>query len=901
MRRVVLATVLPVMMAISPWLPGQGVASVAAAGPAGSVSCSVSPTGPSSPENQVSGFNPTRPQRLIDTRDGTGGLTAPVAAGCVLRIDTALIAEIPAEAHALSLSVTSVDAARLGYLTVYPCAAPRPGTSNINNRLGVAAANNVVVALDSTRAVCIFSYATTNVVVDLFGWFGSSGLQYVDVAPVRALDTRSAPRPDSGAGRMLANTPYTLPLAGVWVPAEAEAVVANLTVASPLGPGFLIAYPCGTQPPLASNVNFLAVEDRAGSTMVGLGPAGDLCLLSNVDVHVVVDISAYFEPARFGPKTAVQPSAGVRLIDSRNGTGGWTTPMAAGEVRSFDPTPTSPGDSVYAASLNVIATEAAGAGHLRVFPCSGVTPLVSSLNFPASGEATNLITVSTGRDGLICVFASVATQVVIDEFATVAPEVTITGQGLPTAPALAKRLAITGATPFPEFDAAGLDYAMICPTGGGDLTVDAKGVPLTDVAIDGVPTTTIRSLHLATDGLMRVKFTRGTDVSEYTFRCLPSDFPPYTIDRPGSPQPGWYLGGMGWSATATARFIVILDNRGAPIWYKRTDNVFVLDVKPWGNGNLAWTPPLGPAFGLTPGRGYRITALDGTLVDELNTVATPTDHHDLIALPNGGHALITYVQRNPVNLTALGAGYFSDDTALDNHIQELSSTGTLEWEWDSKDHFNVLETTFPQRFNPPATSHNGAVDLLHINSIDRQSNGDYIVSARHLDSVFRISRATGKVLWKLGGTAANLDFAQPLTIFNDPLGGPKRPHDARLGADGVLTIFDNQSGTLRPPRVVAYQLDETNFSATMLWQRTYPNPAGLSFGLGSARRNPDGSLVISWGVLQPMLEELDAQGHRLFAVTDPAFGLSYRFIKAPTASFDREQLLQGAGGTAQAP
>ncbi len=115
-------------------------------------------------------------------------------------------------------------------------------------------------------------------------------------------------------------------------------------------------------------------------------------------------------------------------------------------------------------------------------------------------------------------------------------------------------------------------------------------------------------------------------------------------------------------------------------------------------------------------------------------------------------------------------------------------------------------------------------------------------------------------------------------------------------------MFDNQSGTGHPPRAVAYQLDETAHTATMLWQRTYPNPAASSFGLGSARLTPDGSVVISWSVLQPMMEELDANGNRMLAVSDPAPGaLSYRFIKEPLATFDRQVLLQFAGGNAQPP
>jgi hypothetical protein len=367
------------------------------------------------------------------------------------------------------------------------------------------------------------------------------------------------------------------------------------------------------------------------------------------------------------------------------------------------------------------------------------------------------------------------------------------------------------------------------------------------------------------------------------------------------------MGTLGWSVNPNVgKFVVILDNHGAPVWYKRTEQP-VIDVKPWTNGNLAWTPLLGAAFGTTPARGYRVTALNGTLVEELKTWAgTSTDHHDLLSLPGGNRAMITYVLRgSTVDLTSFGSGYFPNDFALDSEIQELNSNDNVVWTWNSDAHFNTAETTFPVRFNPPATSHNGAVDMLHINSIDRQPNGDYIVSARHLDAVFRIDRTSGDVLWKLGGagTALNPDNAAAMTISGDPLGGPKRMHDARLSPTGLLTMFDNRSGTGQSPRVVAYQLDETAHTATMVWQHTYPTPGLFSFGLGSARRNGDGSYVISWtgGNLQPVLEEVDAQGNRLLAVTDQNLSQSYRFIKVAPATFSRQTLLQTAGGSAQAP
>ena len=45
---------------------------------------------------------------------------------------------------------------------------------------------------------------------------------------------------------------------------------------------------------------------------------------------------------------------------------------------------------------------------------------------------------------------------------------------------------------------------------------------------------------------------------------------------------------------------MIFDNRGAPVWYKRTP-VPVLDFKRLSNGTMVYVPQLGQAFGVRPG------------------------------------------------------------------------------------------------------------------------------------------------------------------------------------------------------------------------------------------------------------------------------------------------------------
>jgi hypothetical protein len=195
------------------------------------------------------------------------------------------------------------------------------------------------------------------------------------------------------------------------------------------------------------------------------------------------------------------------------------------------------------------------------------------------------------------------------------------------------------------------------------------------------------------------------------------------------------------------------------------------------------------------------------------------------------------------------------------------------------------------------------LDLLHANSVDIDpATGDLIVSARHLDAVFKIRRAPGlaedgKVLWKLGGNPPTDPATVDLEIVADPFGGPRRQHDARLLANGNITLFDNQSfhpGT--SSRGVEYHLDVAAGTATLVgeWGRTDGQQA---FGLGSTRRQPDGSTVVGWGGINDLLSEFlpGPAARPAMVIRLPAAATNYRVVKLPSEALDESMLRATAG------
>lgn len=865
-----------------------------------SQTCTAMPAGPAADVGTLASFEQTTPIRLVDTRNGTGGLAQPIGAGCTMRLDIGGTS-VPDDAGAVALSVTALASQR-SFLTVFPCASGQPETSNVNARAGGVPTPNLVVAIpDPSRLVCIYSLFSTEVVIDLTGWWREDGDQRLTtIAPVRADDSRN----DPGRAPVPANTTRTIPLAS-FIPANATAVVANLTVTEPQADGFLTAFPCDRPFPLASNLNFVAGESRAVAIIVGLDASARLCVQSSTAAHVVLDVSGYYAPTpQFGPTPGMQPLSGQRVADSRDGQGGWTGKFTADSTRSLNPIAgVANASQTTAVVLNVVVTEAEADGFVTFYPCDGDVPNSSTVNYTPAGESTNMVVVDLSSAGTVCVYALTRAHVVVDLFGVVRADPGV----------LVETLTVDGYT-WPPYDPALTDYIVECTGSSTDLgltllrstTARVNGVPVSSGTID---------LPTQVDERFRVQLRRGGTTQNLSFRCVRDDFPRLQIERSGPTAPGWYVTSIREPGSGSG-YVTVLDRNGVPVWYKRVPGDLI-DVQRRSDGRLVMVQSLGPRYGVDPERGYLAMSLFGTVTEELLAVPDtidpdlaglpmPADHHEYISLPGGGRALLVYPVIDDVDLSALGPGYVVDDQITDGVIQEIAADDSLVWSWQTGDWFGV-EVSYPIRWGPLPGYNGNEVDLYHLNSLQQvaDGSGDYVVSARHMDNVFRVDRATGAVDWVLGqvppdSPAATL--AARLTIVGDPLNGPRRPHDARQNGN-VLTLYDNRTDTGQAARAVAYQLDLAAVppTATMLWE-IRDDEGRSSPGLGSARVTPDNSVVMSWGgIIQPVFGEYTLAGVPLLEITQVAGGNAYRFLKEPTSAFNIDVLRATAGGDVDLP
>lgn len=329
-----------------------------------------------------SGLVPVTPERVLDTRDGTGpGETAPIGQGKTVTLD--LSTKTPTDAAAAVLNLTGTQVTGSTYLTIWPVEAEQPLASNINLGPGATRSNAAVVALGPSRQVNVYNNAgSAHAILDLSGYYRfDAGSRYTSRTPERVLDTRNgAPLGQGGS--------LDIDFSGR-VPSDATAVTFNLTGINATAGTFVSAYPSGTTRPNVSNLNLNPNEITPNLVTVPLGANKRVTLFNNAgSVNLAADLAGYFSPSTGSYFYPIPPT---RAMDTRTGTLGPLDPSWVLVLQGFD-------DEVTAITGNLTGTEPTQPGFVSVWPGGQEQPFTSNLNLVPGQTAANMISVGAGYE-----------------------------------------------------------------------------------------------------------------------------------------------------------------------------------------------------------------------------------------------------------------------------------------------------------------------------------------------------------------------------------------------------------------------------------------------------------------------------------------------------------------------
>ena len=317
---------------------------------------------------------------------------------------------------------------------------------------------------------------------------------------------------------------------------------------------------------------------------------------------------------------------------------------------------------------------------------------------------------------------------------------------------------------------------------------------------------------------------------------VPGDFPHATITQCRNPGDGYIF--IGYDGVPP--YALILDNFGAPAWYRR--GTITEDFKVHKNGMITEIQ--------VRGTGIQYKGYDQSFnwVKDFHAVnGYDTDNHDLQVLEDGGYLLLGTRAIQNVDMSRLIGGGYPDAIIQETCVQEFTAADELIFQWRAWENLDVASLD--------SAAHHSCFDVAHMNAVEADGDDHLLVSSRDLSEVTKVNRRTGQVIWRLGGSQN--DF----TFVNDPLDGFSRQHDIRVVGPGRYTLFDN--GTAHDPpvsRAVEYELDPNAGTATLVWEyRAVPDR--YTWYHGNAQRLTNGNTLVTFVLPEyPKVTEVNPEG-----------------------------------------
>lgn len=323
---------------------------------------------------------------------------------------------------------------------------------------------------------------------------------------------------------------------------------------------------------------------------------------------------------------------------------------------------------------------------------------------------------------------------------------------------------------------------------------------------------------------------------KFVTASLPSDFPEITLltNVPAKMEPGYTVFTVQNRADDNA-YITIVNSSGNVVWYRQVLQSSDIDVQQLADGNLF-------IHEQPPDNRFVELNLLGNIVQTWQPAAGyPINSHVGIVTDRGTILYLSDVSESVSNFpTVLPSASTETNPPLgtvtidDNPVVEVSTNGTLVNAWSpinqiDPDRVTYITGDFPSSYG---------LDSEHANAIVDDTNDDsIIVSLRDENTIYKFSRATGKLIWILAPNPSDAapDAAWPtnfqpyvLTPTGTPFEWSYGQHAPTLTPQGTLLAFDDGADRATPfepivpnqdnySRAVEYNIDETNMTVSQVW------------------------------------------------------------------------------------
>ncbi|KAL1980944.1 hypothetical protein VTN96DRAFT_3284 [Rasamsonia emersonii] len=218
--------------------------------------------------------------------------------------------------------------------------------------------------------------------------------------------------------------------------------------------------------------------------------------------------------------------------------------------------------------------------------------------------------------------------------------------------------------------------------------------------------------------------------------------------------------------------------------------------------------------------------------------------HEFNILHGGKTALACTYRTEVLDFADLGMPGQSGRVIVGGFEEIDVATGNIIFEWKSSDHVSLSESDFATPATPEQAG--SGWDYIHVNSVDKNAEGDYLLSARFTNTIYLISGKDGHIIWRLGGKRS--DFVlQDFSFY--------RQHHARFvesnSTHTIISFLNNASdeGSQREDVSAALfvALDTASRPMTASVIRRYERPdGGLTRLRGDVQLLSNGNIFVGW-------------------------------------------------------